>query len=252
MPLSVGPRSSPLSPSSNSRSARPPWLCPRPREFRPPFTRPAPTQATFRPLGHFPTRRHPSSLSLVCRSSSEPSEDLRRARAPVPPSSLEFCRAFRLGEFCLGARNLRHASTYPLHLWFPLPVLTRVSLVPPESGRHRPKPLSCPYRSSRVPESCLELSNLGLPYFSLVCPRSCAIARRSSVAPSSSRLAMNRPPPVLLCRCQAPSQVRRATLNSPSPSRCPSGPQRARALISSGPPPRTRAAPPLAAEEPGR
>jgi hypothetical protein len=252
MPLSAGPRSSPLSPPLTPGS-RARHGCAHVRansshhSHAQPLLKPPPVRSAISPLADTP-----SSLSLVCRSSSEPSEDLRRARAPVPPSSLEFCRAFRLGEFCLGARNLRRASTYPLHLWFPLPVLTRVSLVPPESGRHRPKPLSCPCRSSRVPESCLELSNLGLPYFSLVCPRSCAIARWSSVAPSSSRLAMNRPPPVPLCRCQAPSQVRRAALNSPSPSRCPSGPQRARALVSSGSPPRTRAAPPLAAEEPGR
>jgi hypothetical protein len=53
-------------------------------------------------------------------------------------------------------------------------------------------------------------------------------------------------------RVRHPGQVRRTPLNSPSPSRCPSGPQRARALVSDGPPPLTRAAPPLADEGPGR
>jgi hypothetical protein len=112
---------------------------------------------------------------------------------PVLSSPLELGRAFRLSEFCLGARNLRHASAYPLPLWFPLSVLTKVSLAQLESRRRRPKPLSCPYRRSRVPKSSLEVSNPDLPLFFLVCPRSCATDRRSSVAPPPSRLAMNRP-----------------------------------------------------------
>jgi hypothetical protein len=216
---------------------------PNPYSSSLPFALPLP------PLADTPARLR---SCVVPSQSSRKTIATRRARAPVPPSPLGLRRSFRLGEFYLGARNLRRASIYSLPLWFPLPVFTGASHAQPESRRHRPKPLSCPYRRSKVPESSLEVSNPALPVFSLDCPRSCAIARRSSVAPPPSRLAVNRPPPAPLCRCYAPGRVRCTSLNSPSPSRSPSGPQHARALASGGPPPWTRAAPPLAAEGPIR
>jgi hypothetical protein len=243
-----------LSLSSNFRSAHLPWPRPRPRESRPPPTRPTPTQAPSRSLCYSPTRRHPSSPSLVRRSFSESQKTTaaRHAHAPVLSSPLGLRRAFHLGEFCLDARNLRRASIYSLPFWFPLPMLIEASHAQPKSHRRRPKPLLCPCHRSRVPESSLEVSNPTPPLFSLDCPRSCAIARWGSVAPPLSRLAVNRPPPAPLCRCYAPSRVCRTPLKSPSPSQRPSRFQRARALVSGGPPPWTQAAPPLAVEGLGR
>jgi hypothetical protein len=176
VPLSVGPRLSSLFPSSNSQSARPPWSRPRPREFRPPPTCPAPTQAipSARP---FPQSR---------RSFSELSEDHRRLPCPrtrsavtigASPSPSELRRAFGLDEFRLGARNLRRASTYSLPLWFPLPVLTGASLAQSKSRCRRPKPLPCPCHHSRVPEPSLKVTHLPMPLISIslpCCSRNCS------------------------------------------------------------------------------
>ena len=127
-----------------------------------PLLKPPPVRLAISPLADSPAC---SRSCVVPPRSSWKTAAVRRARALVPPSSLELHRAFRLGEFCLGARNLRRASAYRLPLWFPLPMLTRVSLAPPESRRRRSKPLSCPCHRSRVPESSLEVSNPDLPIF---------------------------------------------------------------------------------------
>jgi hypothetical protein len=121
--------------------------------------------SSARPFPHSQTPPSRSRSCVVPPRSSRTTVVVRHARAPVPLSSLELRRAFHLGEFCLDARNLRHASAYPLPLWFPLPVLTRVSLAPLESRRRRPKPLACPCHRSRVPESSLEVCNPDMPLF---------------------------------------------------------------------------------------
>jgi hypothetical protein len=188
--LSVEPHSSALSPSSNlPQSVRPPWPRPRPHprshEFRPPPTRRAPTQAPFHLLDHFPTCRRPNSLLPARRFLSDLSESAvaRQVRVLVPPSPLELRCASHLGEFRLSARNLRHASAYPLPPWFPLPMLTRAPHVQPESRRCRPKPLRCLCRCSRVPELSLKVTLHPTPliFLSLPC---CSPA--SSPRPSAS------------------------------------------------------------------
>jgi hypothetical protein len=214
-----------------------------------PLLKPPPVHSAMSPLADTPA--HSRSCTVPPRSSRKTAA-VCRARAPVPPSPLELHRAFRLGEFCLGAHNLRRTSAYPLPLWFPLSVLTGGSLAQPESRCRQPKPLSCPCRRSSVPKSSLEVSNPDLPLFFPCLPSVMCDCSPEWCCATAEPPRHESPPPVPLCRCHAPSRVRWAPLNSLSPSQCPSGPQRARALVSDGPPPRTRAAPPLAAEEPGR
>jgi hypothetical protein len=197
-----------------------------------------------------PTRRHHNSPSLMRRLFSELSEDRRRSPCPRARSAATVGASPCLSPRCPQLET--RLNLLSLSHWFPLPVLTGASHAQPESHRRRPKPLPCPCHRSRVPESSLEASNPAPPLFPLDCPRSCAIARWSSLAPPQSCLNVNRPRPAPLCRCYAPNRVRCTLMNSSSPSRRPSGPKHARALVSGGPPPWTRAAPPLAAEGPGR
>jgi hypothetical protein len=62
----VGPACQ-LSPSSNLRSARPPWPRPRPRKSRPLPTRPTPTQSPSRLLCHFLHSQTPTSPPSLVR-----------------------------------------------------------------------------------------------------------------------------------------------------------------------------------------
>jgi hypothetical protein len=157
------PSPPPLTPGPRAHARANPGHHPRAQ----PLLKPPPVRSAISPLVDTPAR---SRSCAVPPRSSRKTAAVRCARTPVPPSPLELRRAFRLGEFCLGARNLRRASAYPLPLWFPLSVLTKVSLAQLESCRCRPKPLSCPYRRSRVPESSLEVSNPDLPLFSPCLP----------------------------------------------------------------------------------
>jgi hypothetical protein len=172
------PLVSPL-PSSNSRSARPPWPCPRPREFWPPPTCPAPTQAPSRPLGHFPTRRHPSSLALVRRSFSELSEDRRlspcpRAHSAVTVGASSCLSPRRVLPWCpqLETRlNLLSPSLVPsarAHRSFPRaveksPPLTQASAMsmPPFKGPRAVSQGNSPTHAPNFPFPTLLLAGVG-------------------------------------------------------------------------------------------
>jgi hypothetical protein len=96
---------------------------------------------------------------------------------------------------------------------------------PQQLCRRRPKTPPCLSRRSRVPKSSLEVTNLTHPYFLLVCPRLCAITRRSRVAPLPSRLAMNCHPPAPLCRCCSHGRVHHTSPNLPKPFPAPRVPR---------------------------
>jgi hypothetical protein len=136
-----------------------------------------------------PTRRHPSSLSLVRHSFSELLED--RSRSPCPRAR----SAITVGaSSCLSPQ------------WVPprCPQLeTRLILLSPSLVPSARAHKSFPRASRKTPPSTQDLTVSLLPFkgpgvfsrgkqprpapiFSIVCPRSCAIARRSSVAPPST------------------------------------------------------------------
>jgi hypothetical protein len=100
----------------------------------------------------------------------------------------------------------------------------RSTSVLPQRRRSRPESSSCPCRHSRVPRSSLEVTNLPYPYFSLVCPRLCVIARRSRVTPPPSHLIVDCHPLAPLCRCCAHAHVRHVPPILPEPFPVPWAP----------------------------
>jgi hypothetical protein len=147
---------------------------------RDPYSNPLPPALPFPPLANSsqPTLTRALPLPRAQRTST-----IHRARMSVLSPPLRPRRALCLSEFRLVVRNSRRALNYPLPLYFSLPVLTDAFPAQPENRRRRPRPSSCPCSRSRVPESSLEENNLAPPYFPLVCPRLCAIARQSGIAP---------------------------------------------------------------------
>jgi hypothetical protein len=69
-------------PSSNLRSARPPWSCPHPRNSRPLPTRPTPTQTPSPCSVISSTRRKLPARPRLCAASSSSSKDRRRSPCP--------------------------------------------------------------------------------------------------------------------------------------------------------------------------
>lgn len=103
-------------------------------------------------------------------------------------------------------------------------------------------------RCSSTLDFPLEVSNLPMPLFPRLFPYPSHDCSPEQVRATIGPLYHGPRPLMPLCRCCAHGHVRHTPLNLPEPFPAP---QRARALVSGGPPPWTRAGPPLAAEGPG-
>jgi hypothetical protein len=142
---------------------------------------------------------HPLPCSFACsaelpRPAHAPRKAavVHRVRTPILSPPLDARRAPCLGKLCLGVRMTGHTLIYYLPLLFPLPVLTGAFLRQSESHRHRPKPSSCLYRHSRVPEPILKVTNLSRPQFTpflFLSGRDCSLESScATVEPTRHRL----------------------------------------------------------------
>jgi hypothetical protein len=142
----------------------------------------------------------------------------------VPWPSSSSCRDCCPSELRLLVSNPRHPLVHSFPLCFSRTMLTCL-FAPQQLCRRRPKTPPCLSRRSRVPKSSLEVTNLTHPYFLLVCPRLCAITRRSRVEPLPSRLAMNCHPPAPLCLWCSHGRVHHTSPNLPNPFPTPRVPR---------------------------
>jgi hypothetical protein len=95
-----------------------------------PYSNPLRPALPFPPLvdSSQPTLARALSLPRARRTAA-----IHRARTSVLPPPLSPHCAHCLGKFRLGVHNSRHASIFPLPLWFSLPVLIRAFPAHPES-----------------------------------------------------------------------------------------------------------------------